>query len=829
MNTKKDLATGKWELWRRLLLLLCCALAAWCYMYVSTTPLLRVHNAQMERRQEREITGQFVTEWQRHLAVLPLEEYAAVIAGENLVFVEGLEWELFIRKITEQNGINHSKIAPRFFFGTEEEPLRKAWMQAANPQDPVFIEYIEADGSKDYLQVTYMTFTNDDFMIGGIGGSYNTPPDNLLYPIRSMAYVFMVVGILLYVKIPKPKRYADSMYYSSWKNVLLDIMAVVLFTMFFALPLFITGGSVQSLALMMPLVIVFWGMAILCSSLMYIAAWNASFSMEVKEDQLLMASYRGGDRILYQDIAFVQPAEKRYPRWFKWLMFFAMLGSKGSMAPVMTSHWINSAGVQSQGLRIHMKNGKRIDFWLMDQMGNPVFSGVEKLINSLSGADIPCREEVVTDRSLTHVPGGVGFWDKKPVIVPYMATCTLFLLVMISSLYVSRTAMVSEIPYTEDRVSIEKQTTYPEFAGVPLNIGEKEWVRHFGAEGVERGVVLKQIPEGGYMISGVSNSGNYTRPASYLIQTDEEGNLMWEERYPTPGKDSINQGMIITQNGHFLLTGNEGDYRGRSIFVKKVSREGEEQWHRHDSSEENSGGVDLWEHPDGDLLVLLNSGTLANLKRMDPQGNIIWEKPIGIDNKKSSASKIVSLSEEHFLISGSVVKETDAFWKAAIMMVDINGDTLWQREYGGDGDDRILDAALLDDGSMAFIGFTHVDSGLFRSVSLLITDVEGKEERNKSYPIPNYHGTGTAIIGLGDGKMAILVNVNKHSTTHDFALIAILDRQGNIVSAHRLDADGDVRGSDMILSSDGAILITGRSDGQDMFGSTNAFLMKMSY
>ncbi|SDY50544.1 hypothetical protein [Tindallia californiensis] len=829
MNTKKDLATGKWELWRRLLLLLCCALAAWFYMYVSTTPLLRVHNAQMERRQEREIAGQFVTERQRHLAVLPLEEYASVIAGENLVFVEGSEWEIFIRKIAEQNGTNHSTIAPRFFFGTEKEPLRKAWIQAANPQDPVFIEYIKADGSKGYMQVTYMTFTNDDFMIGGIGGSYNTPPDDLLYPIRSMAYVFMLVGVLLYVKIPKPKRYADSMHYSSWKNRLLDIIGVALFTMFFALPLFITGGSVQSLALMMPLVIVFWGMAILCSSLMYIAAWNASFSMKVKEDQLMITNYRGGYRISYQDINFIQPADKRYPGWFKWVMFFAMLGSKGSMASVMTSHWINSTGVQSQGLRIHMKNGERIDFWLMDQMGNPIFSRVEKLVHSLSGADIPCREEVVTDRSLTHVPGGVGFWDKKPVMIPYVATCTLFLLVMIGSLWVSRVAMVSEIPYTEESVSIEEQVTYPEFDGIPLGIGEKEWVRHFGAEGVERGVVLKQIPEGGYMIAGVSNSGNYTRPASYLIQTDEEGNLIWEERYPTLGKDSINQGMIITQAGHFLLTGNEGDYRGRDIFVKKVSGAGEEQWHRHDSSEENSGGVDLWEHPEGDFFVLLNRGALAKMKRMDSRGNLIWENPIGIDNKKSSASKIVSLSEEHFLISGSVVKEAEEFWKAAIMMVDNNGNTLWQREYGRDGDDRILDATLLDDGSIAFIGFTHADSGLFRSVSLLITDVEGKEERNKSYPISHYHGTGTAIVELSDGNLALLVNVNKHSTTHDFALIAILDRQGNIVSVHVLDADGDVRGSDMILSSDGSILITGRSDGQDMFGSTNAFLMKISY
>lgn len=843
MKKEKDIVTGKWELWRRLLLLFFCALAAWFYMYASTSPLLRVHDAQMERRQERETSGHFVTERQRHLAALPLDEYAEAIAGGNLITVEGPEWEDFIRKmgavnqrnvpeewskIVDQESLNSRTVTPRLFFDTEKALLRDAWSQTANPQAPFYIKYSESNGLTHYVQATYMTFTHDDFDIGGISGFYNVPPNNLLYPVRPLAYAFLALGIFIYLKLPKPRHYSDAMVYTPWKNVIIDVMGVILFTMFFAMPFFIAGGAVQSMVIMAPLVIAFWFMAAITSSLVYISAWNASFSMEVEDNQLTISNYRGGYQLNYQEIDFIQPAEKRYPGWFKLLMLFAMLGSKGSMKPVMAAHWLNSAGVQSQGFRLHMKNGEKMDFWLMDQMGNQVFSGVEKLVNSLSNAEIPWTEEVVTDQSFTHIPGGAGFWDKKPVFIPYAVLSLLFLLVMLGSAAISEAQMASAIPDSGTLHTTESTVIYPEFAGMPLDTMEMDWISYFGAEGVERGVNTRLLPEeAGYVISGVSNTGNFTRPAQYLVVTDRQGNLVWEGQYPTPGQDSFNQRMVITQEGSFLLTGSEGDYRGRNAFLRKISAEGDELWHRKYEYEENSSGVDLWQHPEGDILMLMNKGGQGVLLRVDRLGNPIWEKALGDSDTIISPNRMLVMENENVLIGGSAAQTNDNFWLASLMMLDQDGNTRWQREFGGSGDDGILAAALLKDGSMAFTGLTHADSGLFRSVFLLITDLEGEVLLEKSYHLPDNHGTGIAITELADGNLAILANVNSDSTTHDFSMVAILDRQGDVLSAQRLEAGGGLRGSDMILAPDGSLLITGMARQPEGLGSSSdAFLLK---
>lgn len=826
MKNSKEMATGKWELWRRLFLLFCCGLAAWFYMYVSTSPLLRIQDEDLAGRQERETAGHFVTSRQRRLSTLSLEDYAKAIAGNNFLVVEGEEWDSFLQKWLDAEGEEYPE---KWRKNIEKEPLKTVLNQAENPLAPIYLKYVDSAGETHYFQLMLLTFAYDDFSIGGLSGSHRVPPDSLLYPARPLAYIFILIGLLMYVKLPKPRHKRDSLVYSSWKNTLIDFLSVFLFTMFFFLPFMIVGGSVQSIMIMAPLVIAFWGMALISSLLMYIAAWNASFSMEVDGESLKVSSYRGGYKLLYKDIESYQPAEKRYPKWFKFLMFLAMLSSSGSMKPVMAAQWLNAGGVQSQGLRLCMKNGEKVDFWLVDQMGNQVFSGVETLLNSLSASKIPWKEDLAMDQSLTHSPGGSGFWEKKPVLIPYFVFSFIFLFVMLSSILISESQITAGIPEVSRVRTMETAIQYPHFAGVPLSTTKPEWVRYFGGDGVDRGVAIRRVPDKGFAISGVSNSDNITRPAQYMIMTDYEGNLMWENRYSSPGKECFNEGMIWTQEGDFLLTGTEGNYLGRNAFLTKISATGEKIWHREYEMKENSTGVDLWQHTEGDILMLLNSGSHDALLRVDSQGNKIWEKPLGEPTESRSASSMEVLEDEKILVAGSLVEKESDDWRASLTMLDSNGNLLWQREYGEEGDQKIFASTLLEDGTMAFTGMTYVGSALYRSAFLLITDLEGSILLEKSYSFPESHGAGIGITEVGNGNIAILVNANSDSTNHDFSLVSVVNRQGEILVANRLEAGGEVRGSDIILTPDQRLLITGMAGGQDGFGINSTFLLKTSY
>ncbi|MEN1760273.1 hypothetical protein AAIG11_07305 [Anoxynatronum sibiricum] len=423
---------GAFELWRRLLLLFGLAIGFWLFAYASPAPLVRVEPVDMERQQRREIERPFVTEEQRRLAALPLEAYVQAVAGENLLTLQTTAWPDFTQnmrllagqmvpkewKHRVQKETMKSGYTPRAYFRPEEAPVAGWFNQAASHTAPLYLA-LENQGQEPlYAKLTPLPAPLSSFSLGG-GSAFDLPPAGMIRTARAYGYGVMLAGLLFYWGLPRTRRHQGAMAYPGFKTRLADVAMVMLFLVFYTMPFLISCGSLQAVTIALPLTVIFWGMAGLSLWIMYINAWTASFEMVVAHDSLVMESYRGRVVVSFSDIESFQPVVKESPRWMRRMTWLGFLISKGSMKFIMASQLVTGAGTVAQGVRLNLRSGAVMDFWITDQWYQEMLVGGSGLVNYLKAAGIPKEPQPARDRTLSYLPASKA-WRKGPMVVPLL-------------------------------------------------------------------------------------------------------------------------------------------------------------------------------------------------------------------------------------------------------------------------------------------------------------------------------------------------------------------------------------------------------------------------
>ena len=109
--------------------------------------------------------------------------------------------------------------------------------------------------------------------------------------------------------------------------------------------------------------------------------------------------------------------------------------------------------------------------------------------------------------------------------------------------------------------------------------GNKQWDKTFGGSGSDYGISVQQTAEGGYVITGETNSygaGNYD---VWLIKTDALGNKQWDQTF---GGSSDDNGRSVQQtaDGGYVITGSTFSYGagGGDVWLIKTDALGNKQW-----------------------------------------------------------------------------------------------------------------------------------------------------------------------------------------------------------------------------------------------------------
>jgi hypothetical protein len=125
--------------------------------------------------------------------------------------------------------------------------------------------------------------------------------------------------------------------------------------------------------------------------------------------------------------------------------------------------------------------------------------------------------------------------------------------------------------------------------------GEIEWKKTFGGSGGEIGKSITNTYDGGYVLTGwiSSNDGDFSGMSKgdydiFVHKLDSNGDIVWKKTFGGSGGE-IGYSIITTSDGGYVITGstnsNDGDFTGmnkgnQDIFIMKINSNGEIQWKR---------------------------------------------------------------------------------------------------------------------------------------------------------------------------------------------------------------------------------------------------------
>ena len=206
--------------------------------------------------------------------------------------------------------------------------------------------------------------------------------------------------------------------------------------------------------------------------------------------------------------------------------------------------------------------------------------------------------------------------------------------------------------------------------------GRQQWAAAYGGNQEDTAYDIVQMPDGGYLVCGVSSSVSGDMPANkggsdgWVFKVNATGALQWKKNFGGSAQDVLNR---IIKNGDntYTLSGysfsNDGDVSGNhgnaDVWVIKMDDTGNLLWSklyggsRDDASfglqPGTSGGyfvTGFTESSDGQITVAIGGADCWTL-RLDNNGALLWQKSSGTVNNEY-AMTVMPANDAEFAIAG---------------------------------------------------------------------------------------------------------------------------------------------------------------------------------
>ena len=327
-----------------------------------------------------------------------------------------------------------------------------------------------------------------------------------------------------------------------------------------------------------------------------------------------------------------------------------------------------------------------------------------------------------------------------------------------------------------------------------------------------------------------------------LIKTDTSGNVLWQKTY---GGDKDDRAVSIyqTNDNSYLIVGytnsfknDENDY---DIYLLKLTKDGDTLWTKSvgtDSTLEYAYSSILTS--DNNILVvglktsIMYINTDILLIKMDLNGNVIWEKTYGGEGAEIGEYALET-DDKGFLITGETSSYGPAipfFTNIYLVRTDANGDSLWTRYYGNVWYDYSRSIVKTNDNSYIVSGSYATNGEEVSDFSVLKvqdngdtawTRLYGADGNEYCYGSINTEDNGSILIGTTNS--AVLGSVG----SYDIYLVNI-NTNGDTIWTQTVGTSEYESAKGMVKTSDGNYIIYGSRKPFAISNASDILLVKVN-
>ena len=232
------------------------------------------------------------------------------------------------------------------------------------------------------------------------------------------------------------------------------------------------------------------------------------------------------------------------------------------------------------------------------------------------------------------------------------------------------------------------------------------WTKTFGGDYGELAFSIEQTLDGGFLLSGITQSQGAGNDDFWLIKTDLNGDSLWSKTFGGSESD-IAYSSIITNDNGYAIAGETNSF--------------------------GSGRGDYW------------------LIKTDSFGDSLWSKTFsGLDD--DHCHSVIQTSDNGFMLAGySSVYGTNEI-DVLIIKTNSSGDSLWSQYYGGSGRDICYEISETSDHGFIMTGWSDSFSSGNNELYLIRTNSLGDTLWTRTY---NNCIRGNSVQETYDGNFII--------------------------------------------------------------------------
>ena len=308
---------------------------------------------------------------------------------------------------------------------------------------------------------------------------------------------------------------------------------------------------------------------------------------------------------------------------------------------------------------------------------------------------------------------------------------------------------------------------------------------NFGGNSEDQGQAILQTDDRGYLIAGYSESfGTDGDLDVYVVRTDVDGQEIWSNNFDE-GFIEHAYGMDATQDGGFIIV---GDIRQTAldsfkVYLLKISPHGDLLW----SNSFGSGfeqGFDVQATADGGYilvgrkLILPNGDLNIYVIKADANGDLVWEKNFGGSGDDEGWS--VEELSDGYLIGGNAINPNTSSSDIYALKLDFDGNQVWDYYFDLPATfEQSFGMTLASDGAYVLAGHSG-----FSQIFVGKLSADGSSDLWTQTFSQGVGGQGNDVVETDDGNYVIGGIVETDATNIDLFIAKVNATDGAPIWTH---------------------------------------------
>lgn len=271
------------------------------------------------------------------------------------------------------------------------------------------------------------------------------------------------------------------------------------------------------------------------------------------------------------------------------------------------------------------------------------------------------------------------------------------------------------------------------------------WQRTIGGAGDDILASIQQTTDGGYVLGGTSRSGasgnktegGYGGGDYWILKLDSSGNIVWQNTIGGTGEDVLSF-IQQTFDGGYIISGwsnsnadgekSENSYGGKDYWIIKLNVSGSIVWQNTIGGSNDDYLASICQTTDAGYILGGSSDSGSSGEKLennngdrdfwvikiDPNGNIVWQNTIGgsaadylesIDQTGDGGYILGGWSRSN--IGGDKLENNNGNSDYWIIKLNTIGNIVWQNTIGGGGDDALSFIQETADGEYILCGRSY--------------------------------------------------------------------------------------------------------------------------